>query len=111
MPESLGFSLNDLKYNYPDEPTESGLEPQAELERLTWEGAAKRYPDGMPGNGREHSSGMSSKSSANSNYARYFLTVHDIVTFARSQKHPVPGAGFGRQFHHLLLPRHHRCRA
>ena len=43
-----GFSLTDLKYNYPDEPTESGLEPQAELERLTWEGARRRYPDGIP---------------------------------------------------------------
>ena len=35
-------------YNYPDEPTESGLPPQEELERLTWEGAAERYPDGVP---------------------------------------------------------------
>ena len=40
--------MSDLKYNYPDEPTESGLEPQAELERLAWEGAAKRYPGGVP---------------------------------------------------------------
>ena len=45
------------------------------------------------------------------NYARYFLTVHDIVKFARSQGHSLPGTRLGRQFGHLLLPRHHRCRA
>ena len=47
--ESLSFSLKDLEYNYPDEPTQSGLEPQAELERLTWEGAEQtRFPGGVP---------------------------------------------------------------
>ena len=51
--QSLGFSLSDLKYNYPDEPIESGLEPQAELERLAWEGARWRYPDGVPEKVRE----------------------------------------------------------
>ena len=49
--QSLGFSLNDLKYNYPDEPTESGLPPQEELERLAWEGAQRRYPEGIPDQG------------------------------------------------------------
>ena len=44
------------------------------------------------------------------NYARYFLTVHDIVKFARSQEDPLPGARLRRQFGDLLLPRHHRCR-
>ena len=48
MPQSLGFSLSDLKYNYPDEPTESGLEPQAELERLDLGRRRWRYPDGIP---------------------------------------------------------------
>ncbi|WP_425352274.1 hypothetical protein [Mesorhizobium sophorae] len=36
--QELTFSLSDLQYNYPDEPTESGLGPQAELERLAREG-------------------------------------------------------------------------
>ncbi|WP_108609635.1 error-prone DNA polymerase [Aminobacter sp. MSH1] len=81
---SLHFSLGELKYNYPDEPTESGLEPQAELERLTWEGAKRRYPDGVPEKVEgiiRHELGIVEEL----NYARYFLTVHDIVQFARSK--------------------------
>ena len=80
----LGFSLSDLEYNYPDEPTESGLEPQAELERLTWEGARQRYPDGVS----DKVAGIIRHELATVrqlNYARYFLTVRDIVKFARSQ--------------------------
>jgi error-prone DNA polymerase len=42
-------------------------------------------------------------------YARYFLTVHDIVRFA-APKNPLPGARLGGQFGGLLLPRHHRGR-
>ncbi|MBU2406168.1 MAG: error-prone DNA polymerase [Alphaproteobacteria bacterium] len=80
----LGFSLSDLEYNYPDEPTESGLEPQAELERLTWEGSRQRYPDGVS----DKVAGIIRHELATVqqlNYARYFLTVRDIVKFARSQ--------------------------
>ena len=106
----LGFSLSDLEYNYPDEPTESGLEPQEELERLTWKGARKRYPDGVSAKVSgiiRHELGTIREL----NYARYFLTVHDIVEFARSQRNSLPGARLGRQFGYLLLHRHHRCRA
>ncbi len=88
----LGFSLSDLEYNYPDEPTESGLEPQAELERLTWEGARKRYPDGVS----EKVSGIIRHELATVqqlNYARYFLTVNDIVKFARSKEILCQGRG------------------
>ncbi|MCC2688839.1 MAG: polymerase alpha subunit [Rhizobiaceae bacterium] len=90
--ESLNFSLKDLEYNYPDEPTESGLEPQAELERLTWEGSKKRFPDGVPDRVRAvilHEF----ETVRELNYARYFLTVHDIVKFARSQKILCQGRG------------------
>lgn len=80
----LSFSLGDLQYNYPDEPTESGLGPQAELERLAREGAAIRYPSGVPADVtkriREELALIERL-----NYARYFLTVYDIVKFARSQ--------------------------
>ena len=82
--ESLGFSLAQLKYNYPDEPTESGLEPQAELERLTREGAALRYPGGVPEK-IERLIRHELAIVAELNYARYFLTVHDIVSFARAR--------------------------
>ncbi len=80
----LSFSLAELEYNYPDEPTESGLEPQAELERRAREGAARRYPGGVPERVTKlirHELGIIAKL----NYARYFLTVYDIVKFAKSQ--------------------------
>src|SRR5690606_3054141 len=42
------FSLDELVYEYPDEPTPPGKSPQAHLEDLTWEGARWRFPDGIP---------------------------------------------------------------
>jgi len=90
--EELSFSLSDLQYNYPDEPTESGLGPQAELERLAREGAARRYPSGVP-----HSVIKRIEEELalieRLNYARYFLTVYDIVKYARSQDILCQGRG------------------
>jgi error-prone DNA polymerase len=83
--ESLNFSLKELQHNYPEETTEEGVDPQEELERLTWEGAAKRYPEGIPQKVRDlirHELGIV----AVKKYARYFLTVHDIGRYARSQE-------------------------
>ncbi|MER8796125.1 error-prone DNA polymerase [Mesorhizobium sp. M0984] len=88
----LTFSLSDLQYNYPDEPTESGLGSQAELERLAKEGAAIRYPSGVPAfvtQRIEEELALIERL----NYARYFLTVHDIVKFARSQNILCQGRG------------------
>ncbi|WP_336055075.1 error-prone DNA polymerase [Nitratireductor sp. CH_MIT9313-5] len=79
----LQFSFEELKYNYPDEAT-GGRDPQEELERLTWEGADRRWPQGMPEKVRQtlqHELNIV----AQMNYARYFLTVNDIVAFARSR--------------------------
>ncbi|TRC72922.1 DNA polymerase III subunit alpha [Mesorhizobium sp. WSM4310] len=90
--QELAFSLSDLQYNYPDEPTESGLGPQAELERLAREGAARRYPSGVP-----HSVIKRIEEELalieRLNYARYFLTVYDIVKYARSQDILCQGRG------------------
>ena len=89
---TLGFSLKELEYNYPDEPTASGLPPQAELERLTWEGARHRFPGGVSERVEKiirHELGIIEQL----NYARYFLTVHDIMQFARSQKILCQGRG------------------
>ncbi|KUM24883.1 DNA polymerase [Mesorhizobium loti] len=90
--DELTFSLSDLEYNYPDEPTESGLGPQAELERLAREGATRRYPAGVP----DHVTQRIEEELAlieRLNYARYFLTVYDIVKFARSQNILCQGRG------------------
>ncbi|MER8694962.1 error-prone DNA polymerase [Mesorhizobium opportunistum] len=90
--EELTFSLSDLQYNYPDEPTESGLGPQAELERLAREGAARRYPAGVPAFVIKRI-GEELALIERLNYARYFLTVHDIVKYARSQDILCQGRG------------------
>ncbi|RVD54001.1 DNA polymerase III subunit alpha, partial [Mesorhizobium sp. M7A.F.Ca.ET.027.03.2.1] len=90
--EELTFSLSDLQYNYPDEPTESGLGPQAELERLAREGAANRYPAGVPDSvTRRIDEELALIERLN--YARYFLTVYDIVKFARSKDILCQGRG------------------
>lgn len=82
--ETLRFSLNELKHNYPDETTEEGVDPQTELERLTWQGAHNRYPQGIP----EKVEGLIRHELAiveYKKYARYFLTVHDIIRYARRE--------------------------
>ncbi len=76
-----GFSLEELAYEYPDEPIPPGRTPDEHLANLTWQGAAVRYPDGVP----SHIRGTIEKELriiAQLNYARYFLTVHDIVRYA-----------------------------
>jgi error-prone DNA polymerase len=81
--ERLSFSLNEVKHNYPEETTEAGVDPQTELERLTREGAQRRYPEGVPEKVQKlirHELAIV----AEKKYARYFLTVHDIVRYARS---------------------------
>ena len=80
----LKFSLSELSHNYPEETTEEGVDPQTEMERLTWEGAARRYPDGVP---EKVSKLLKNEFEivAQKKYARYFLTVHDIVRFSKSK--------------------------
>jgi error-prone DNA polymerase len=88
----LSFSLDELQYNYPDETTESGLPPQEELERLTWEGAKWRFPEGLSEKNR-HIIQHELDTVRELKYALYFLTVHDIVKFARSKDILCQGRG------------------
>ncbi len=101
--ERCRFSLDELRYEYPDELTEAGRKPQEELVHLTWLGAAARYPDGVPEKVRaqlEHELALI----AQLDYAPYFLTVHDLVRYARLLAHPLPGAAARPcQFRRLLL--------
>ncbi len=79
------FSLDELSYQYPDETVEGYANPQAALEALSWQGAAKRYPDGIP-EGVRTSLERELDIVAQLNYAPYFLTVADIVCFAREER-------------------------
>ncbi|WP_024921355.1 MULTISPECIES: error-prone DNA polymerase [unclassified Afipia] len=86
------FSLDELAYQYPEERSLPGLTPQQALEKLTWEGAAERYPEGLPEKVRAslaHELRLIEKLE----YAPYFLTVNAIVRFARSQNILCQGRG------------------
>ncbi|MBS0274809.1 MAG: error-prone DNA polymerase [Proteobacteria bacterium] len=76
------FKLDDLKYNYPHEPVPPGKTAQQHLENLSWEGAKTRYHGIIPDNVCQ----ILKKELAlirKLEIAEYFLTVHDIVHFAR----------------------------
>jgi error-prone DNA polymerase len=82
--QACTFSLKELVYEYPDEPIPPGKTPQGHLEDLTREGVTWRYPDGVP----DKIAAVIAKELdliAQLQYAPYFLTVHDIVHFARAQ--------------------------
>ncbi len=93
------FSLGELHYEYPDEPVPPGKTAQQHLEDLTWEGARERYPqdaypDGIPED-VEKRIVDELKLIAKLNYARYFLTVHDVVHYARTREKEILCQGRG----------------
>ena len=86
------FNLDELAYEYPDEPVPPGSTPQHHLEHLTWKGANWRYPSGLP----VHIKAQLTKELSlieELSYAPYFLTVHDIVAWARAQNILCQGRG------------------
>jgi error-prone DNA polymerase len=93
------FSLGELKYEYPDEPVPEGKTAQQHLEDLTWQGAQDRYPkdkypEGIPADVSKRLADEL-KLIAKLDYARYFLTVHDVVAFARRQDKEILCQGRG----------------
>jgi error-prone DNA polymerase len=79
-----GFSLRELRYEYPHELVPEGLTPATHLRALTEAGLRWRFPRGEPGTVRaqiEHELALI----AELRYEHYFLTVHDIVHYARTQ--------------------------
>ena len=79
--EACRFSLDEITYEYPDEPVPPGRTPDQHLADLVREGATRRYPAGVPGAVRA-TLHKELALIARLGYARYFLTVHDIVRFA-----------------------------
>jgi len=90
--DKISFSLDELRYVYPVDPTPEGRTPQEELARLTWVGAEERYGRHIPPHVKatlQHELDLIGQL----DYAPYFLTVNDIVRFARSQKILCQGRG------------------
>ena len=90
--ESCRFSLDELKYRYPKEITSNGRTPQEELTFLAWKGAHERYGDTIPDKIRSAIL-YELAFMEEMNYAEYFLTVYDIVRFAREQHILCQGRG------------------
>lgn len=88
----IAFSLDQLKYQYPDEPVPPGKTAQQHLEDLTWQGVDKYYPNGVDAK-LEKTLHKELALIRKLGYAHYFLTVHDIVRFARSQNILCQGRG------------------
>jgi error-prone DNA polymerase len=82
--ERCKFDLKELQYQYPEEAIVPGLDPQQSLVKFVWEGAAVRYPEGVPDKVRK-SLRDELELIRLMNYAPYFLTVYSIVRFARSK--------------------------
>ena len=92
LAEACQFSLDELKYEYPEEITTEGRTPQEEITHLAWLGAKEHFGENIP-----------AKTVAaikyelafieQMNYAPYFLTVYDIVRYARSQHILCQGRG------------------
>jgi error-prone DNA polymerase len=84
LAERCTFSLDELRYQYPDEVVPAGETPASYLKRLAWEGAGRRWPEGVPASVHhqiEHELALIGELK----YEHYFLTVYDIVAFARAQ--------------------------
>ncbi|HEY9214615.1 MAG TPA: error-prone DNA polymerase, partial [Ancylobacter sp.] len=80
----IDFSLGELRYEYPEEPIPPGYTPEGWLEDMTWRRAAIRYPDGIPA---KVESQLRDELAliAELEYAPYFLTIRDIVSFAEKE--------------------------
>ncbi|MFU7528954.1 error-prone DNA polymerase [Qipengyuania sp. ASV99] len=92
--DACNFSLDELRYEYPEEIYPDGMSPQEYLEVETWRGAEQRYPAGVPDSVHdtlERELALIAKM----NLARYFLTIKDIVDFARSCDPPILCQGRG----------------
>ena len=92
--DALDFSLDELRYEYPKETVPDGKSPQEHLEDLTWAGARRCWPGAIPKKVEKqlrHELALIERL----DFARYFLTVHDIVAFARGLDPPILCQGRG----------------
>jgi len=90
--DQIGFSFDQLKYVYPDEPVPPGMTPQRFLESLVWKGVRNRYRGFKP----PHVCKLLRKELRlirELDYANYFITVHDIVAYANSKRILCQGRG------------------
>jgi len=88
------FNLDELRYEYPDEPVPAGWTPGRHLVALTYKGARERWPDGIPAKVLTILK-IELRMIRKLRYAPYFITVHDIVRWARTRPDPILCQGRG----------------
>jgi error-prone DNA polymerase len=88
------FRLDSLRYEYPSEVVPEGSRPIEHLRALTWAGAAEQWPGGIE---PQHRAQLETELALveKLKYEHFFLTVHDIVRWARAQKPPILCQGRG----------------
>ena len=90
--EACSFSLDELKYDYPADTLPADCPPQEALTKLVWQHAEERYSHDIP----DKIAALLKKELeliATRDYARYFLTIYDIVQYAKEQKILCQGRG------------------
>ncbi|GAA4643913.1 error-prone DNA polymerase [Pontixanthobacter gangjinensis] len=92
--DACQFSLDELRYEYPQEDYPGGMTPQQHLEKSSWEGAEWRYPAGMPDSVRQTII-RELELIEKLDLARYFLTIKEIVDYARGVDPPILCQGRG----------------
>jgi error-prone DNA polymerase len=92
--ERCAFSLGSLQYRYPRELVPEGVDAAQHLRRLTEEGLQRRWPASLPDKVRETVE-KELKLIAELKYEHFFLTVHDVVQYARNLKPPILCQGRG----------------
>lgn len=92
LADACKFSLDELKYLYPEEITTEGRTPQEELVHLTWEGANRHFDGNIPDAVRK-TIDMELEFIGRKDYASYFLTVYDYVREANARKILCQGRG------------------
>jgi error-prone DNA polymerase len=92
--DACRFSLDELKYEYPLETYPDGHDANSWLAAKTWEGAGQRYPDCVPSDVRD-TLARELALIARLDLSRYFLTIKDIIDFARGQTPPILCQGRG----------------
>jgi len=90
--ERCTFKLDELRYEYPEEIVPPGETPTSHLRALTLRGCAYRWPEGAPAAVRENIE-HELRLIAELKFEPFFLTVHDVVEYARSQKILCQGRG------------------
>ena len=97
----IGFTLDQLRYEYPHEPVPEGWQPQGWMEHLVMEGGQQRFPEGLP---QAYQTVLDEELRLirTRGYAPYFLTVHDIVHYARGMEPPILCQGRGSAANSLV---------